>query len=99
MIYVYTQPGCAPCTWAIQRLEESSVDFLVFDITEDEDALGFITTYAQAKSTPVFARYVTRYGFIQTIKGYGPEQVEKLEKWIEESNPNIDEIEDGIWLD
>lgn len=101
MIYVYTQPGCAPCKRAISRLEESSVEFEVIDIAEPiNERIGEQIKNLGATGTPVFERFVdSDYSEFETewFQGYDKYGVDKLEKWISEETPNY--TDDGIWLD
>jgi glutaredoxin len=97
MIYVYTQPGCVPCKYAIAHLERSNTDFEVIDIHLDGDAYRYVTEDKKAKSTPVIEREDSEGRSLGVIFGYAAPEQRKLREWIELENPNQDE--DGIWLD
>lgn len=51
-IELYTQPGCPPCTQAKQFFEEQGVDFVMYDVTQDHEALDRLLNELGSRSTP-----------------------------------------------
>lgn len=53
MIELYTQPNCGPCIQAKRWLEKNEVEFVVRDVTTDNEALNTILDLGYG-GTPVF---------------------------------------------
>jgi len=100
MIHVYTQPDCIPCKQAIQMLEESGVDYRIYDISKSNTARRFVIEKLGASSTPVIYRPVSERGGDIVIGFLAPAQA-KLREIIKAESPNkgtVDGVE-GFWLD
>lgn len=72
-VTVYTQPACLPCKRVIGKLKEAGIIFDVIDISEDQDAWGYLVNVLGAKSTPV----IEADGF-EPILGYQPDKLKDL---------------------
>lgn len=81
-ITVYTQPGCQPCRAVKRWLSEREIPFAETDITQDPEALDFVTGELGYKQAPVvvMAQPVSHDSPVgyYSFSGFNPGELEKV---------------------
>lgn len=73
VVFVYSQPGCAPCKIVVRRLTENRIRHRVIDVSRDSLMRDYVVQHLGATSTPVIE--AEGWG---VIRGYRPDEIDKL---------------------
>lgn len=71
-IELYTQPGCPPCKQAAEFLTDQGVDFVTYDVREDDAAMNRLVNDLKSRSTPT----IVIDG--EVLFGFDPERLQAL---------------------
>lgn len=71
IVTVYSQANCQPCKATIRKLDELGIEYVVIDITSDQEAHDYVVSLG-FKQTPVVV-----VGD-QSWAGYVPSKIQKL---------------------
>ena len=72
-ITVYTQSACQPCRLVKKRLADAGIDFVEYNILEDQRAYEYVRDVLKAGSVPVIVTETH-----DPIIGFRPDQLAEL---------------------
>lgn len=83
MVTVYSKPSCVQCTATYKSLEREGVEYEVIDVTQDHDALAFVSELGYQAAPVVVYRD-------QHWSGFKPDRIKALALTRENQGENID---------
>jgi glutaredoxin-like protein NrdH len=53
LVTIYTNPQCQPCRFTKKRLDDRGIEYRVVDLSEDPEALKYVTEELGHREAPV----------------------------------------------